>query len=328
MIEQFRIFLGPARLRAFFLLLALTGLASLILSAVDVVWAASGQTFMVLMFVGGTIIIVGGRLDPDARSRWIAILIPAVGLIILAFVVLPRFLLPLMGASIGWIIAGTFLFRPRMPKEFQAAIKHMRKGNYHDAIHSMNALIREDSQNEGYYRLRAEIFRLWGKLDRARKDYEQMTVIAPDSAVAFNGLAEVNLQSGRFEDARVAGLTAFQLAPDEWVAAYNLGMIEDRLQDAQATIEHLNLALKQKVPDARHRLLIHLYMARAHSRLGDKSAAQEQIALLKKQRSGLEEWQNLLKHDEAAALRAVLAEDVDLASALVHDEASIEALTA
>lgn len=35
-----------------------------------------------------------------------------------------------------------------------------------------------------------------GKLDRARRDYQKMTQIDPTSAVAFNGLAEVNLQAG------------------------------------------------------------------------------------------------------------------------------------
>jgi tetratricopeptide (TPR) repeat protein len=258
MIEQFRLFLGPARLRAFFLLLALTGLASLILNALDVSWATSAQMLMVLVFVVGALVIIGGRLDSDSRNRWVAILIPAVGLILLGFIALPQFLLPLLGAAIGWIVAGALLFRRRMPKEFQAAIKSMRKSNYHDAVQSMNALIREDDQNEHYYRLRAEIFRLWGKLDRARKDYEQMIVIAPESAVAFNGLAEVHLQAGKFEDARAAGLVAFDLAPDEWVAAYNLGMIDDRLRESASAVEHLGLALQRNVPDARHRLLIHL----------------------------------------------------------------------
>ncbi len=326
MIEQFRIFLGPARLRAFFLLLALTGLASLVFNALDGTWTVTAQMLMVLLFIVGSIIIIGGRLDSDTRNRWLAILIPAVGLLLLGFFVLPQFVLPLAGAAVGWIVAGAFLFRSRMPKEFQTAIKHMRKGNYHDAVQSMNAVIREDAQNESYYRLRAEILRLWGKLDRARKDYEKMTAIAPDSAVAFNGLAEVNLQSGEFEAAREAGLKAFELAPTEWVAAYNLGMIEDRLGEAQATIENLNLALLLKVPDMRHRLLIHLYLARAYSRLGEIAAAEEQIVLLKKQRSGLEEWQNLLKHDEAAALRAVLAADIELAQALVGDELAVERL--
>jgi hypothetical protein len=83
MIEQFRIFLGPVRLRAFFLLLALTGLASLIFSALDVTWAAAAQLFMVAVFIDGALVIVGGRLDPDSRNRWIAILVPAVGLILL-----------------------------------------------------------------------------------------------------------------------------------------------------------------------------------------------------------------------------------------------------
>jgi hypothetical protein len=72
--------------------------------------------------------------------------------------------------------------------------------------------------------------------------------------------------------------------------------------------------------------LIHLYLARAYWRMGDKAQAEAQFNLLRKQRSGLEEWQNLLKHEEAAALRAVLADDIALAQQLVEGDATLEAL--
>ena len=49
-----------------------------------------------------------------------------------------------------------------------------------------------------------------------------------------NGLAEVELQAGRFEAAQKAAHKAQELAPQEWVAAYNLGMIEDRLANHAA----------------------------------------------------------------------------------------------
>jgi tetratricopeptide (TPR) repeat protein len=126
------------------------------------------------------------------------------------------------------------------------------------------------------------------------------------------------LQAGDYPEARAAGLRAFELAPDEWIAAYNLGMIEDRLGESQAAADHLQIALSHKIPDARHHLLIHLYLARAYSHLGQTEAMQEQIAQLKRQRGGLEEWQSLLQHDEAAPLRAVLEEDVQLAQALIE----------
>jgi tetratricopeptide (TPR) repeat protein len=320
MIRDFQLFLGPARLRLLIVLLGLTGLLSLILNAVgaEADWVPGVQSALVLVFVGGAVLIVGTRMDHATRLRWLAILAPVLGALLLAATVGRDFALPLLGAAVGWIVAGAFVFRPRIPREIQISVKHMRKGDYEAAIKALSDLIKRDPENENHYRLRAEIFRLWGKLDRARKDYAQITEIAPQSAVGFNGLAEVYMQSGEFAQAQEAALKAFELVPDEWVAAYNLGMIEDRLGEAQAAVEHLQIALRHKIPDARHRLLIHLYLARAYSRLGQTAAAQEQIVLLKRQRSGLEEWQTLLRHEEAAPLRAVLEDDVRLAQELVE----------
>ncbi|MBZ0299238.1 MAG: tetratricopeptide repeat protein [Anaerolineae bacterium] len=320
MLEQIRTFLGPARIQALILLFGLTGLISLILKSLDpqeAPWATDVQSILVIVFLVGAGVIIGSRMDREARLRWLALLAPAIGALLLGLTVLPNLLLPLAGAAVGWIVAGIFIFRPRIPRQFQVAVRHMRNGEYDDAVKAMNELIKEDPENEDFYRFRAEIFRLWGKLDRARKDYEQMIEIVPDSAVAYNGLAEVQLQSGRYAEAREAGLRAYELAPEVWVAAYNLGMIEDRLGDAAQAVVHLQEALKQKIPDARHRLLMHLYLARAYSRLGDTESAHQQIDLIKRQRAGLDEWQHLLEHEQAAPLRAVLADDVQLAQDLI-----------
>ena len=153
-----------------------------------------------------------------------------------------------------------------------------------------------------------------------------MIQLVPDSAVGYNGLAEVNLQSGDYDAARQAALTAYELMPDEWVAAYNLGMIEDRLGEAEDAITHLQTALSLNVPDVRHRLLIHLYLARAYRRLGRDEAAAQAIEQVKRHRGGLEEWQNLLSHEQASVLRDVLQPDVELAQQLVMGEVGAEAL--
>lgn len=328
MFDQFRLFLGPARTRALFLLLAVTGLVSLILNALAIESAllVSAQSLMVIIFVAGAAIIIGGRMGREQRLRWLAILAPVVGLALLALTVLPHLALLLMGAAAGWVIAGVFVFRPRLPKPYQDAIRHMRREQYDEAIESMDTLIREDRENPDYYRLRAEIFRLWGKLDRARKDYATMVELVPESAVGYNGLAEVYLQSGDYPAAHEAGLRAYELAPDEWVAAYNLGMVEDRLRQSEPAIEHLHAALQHHIPDARHRLLIHLYLLRAYSRLGDYESAKKHLDLLRRQRSGLEEWQNLLQYDQAASLRAVLETDIELAQALLAGDVDVESV--
>ena len=117
--------------------------------------------------------------------------------------------------------------------EYQQAVKHLRKSEYAEAVKSMDSLIKQEPRDPNHYRFRAELLRLWGKLDRAKKDYQRMTELDPKSAVGYNGLAEVYLQAGDYDDALEAGQRAAELAPDEWVALYNLGMIEDRLGRSQ-----------------------------------------------------------------------------------------------
>lgn len=327
MIDRFRLFLGPARLRALFILIAVTGLASLMLNVVidDYDWVRPVQSLLALIALVGAVVIIGGRLDPAERGRWSAILMPAIGALILAGTVLTDFALPLIGAALGWIVAGLFLFRAKMPMAYQKAIRALRKADYETAVKVMDQIIKEEPDNPGHYRFRAELLRLWGKLDRARRDYVRITELDPESAVGFNGLAEVSLQAGDFRRAHEAALRAAALAPDDWVALYNLGMIEDRLRDSAAAIEHLSAALEQKVPDARHRLLIHLYLLRAYARTNQPEAAAEQLKKMQRLRSGLEEWQKILADDQAATLRAVLGADVELATELIAGRMPIEA---
>lgn len=328
MIKRFRLFLGETRLRALFLLLAATGLTSLVLNAVEADWTVAVQTLLVLVFVLGAVVIILTAMKREQRLRWIAILAPAIGALILAVTVGRDFSGVLIGGGIGWIIAAVLIFKPRSPMAYRVAIKHLRKAEYEEAVKAMTELIREEPDNPNHYRFRAEILRLWGKLERARKDYLEMARVAPDSALAFNGLAEVDLQSGKFERARESALKAYQLAPDEWVAAYNLGMVEDRLGDAVSAAQHLNEALTLKVPDVRHRLLIHLYLVRALLRQGDHAAAERELANLKKHESGVSDWQQILQNEQAETLRAVLEADVVQAEALINGDLTLDALAA
>lgn len=328
MFRRFVLFLGPARLRALFLLLALTGLTSLILNvaADEADWVRSAQTVLALVFVGGSIWIIGGRLDRFERGRMLGLLAPAAVAVIIGTLFLPQWSLLFIGLAVGWVLAGMFIFRPRGPMEYQQAVKMMRKSEYADAVKIMDGLIKVDDENPNHYRFRAEILRLWGKLDRARRDYEKMAQIDPESAVAYNGLAEVLLQKGEYAAARDAAYRANELAPGEWVALYNLGMIEDRLRESQAVVEHLQAALALKVPDARHRLLIHLYLVRAYARLDDLASAEEHVKQLKRLNNGLDEWQLIVDSPQAGTLRAVIGDDIALARQLIHDETGLQAL--
>jgi len=329
MFNRLQLFLGPQRVRLLFLLLAFTGTANLILNSVvnEVSWARDAQTLVVLLFIGGSIVIVGTRLDAHDRGRWVGLLLPSGLAILIGIFFLPDALPLILGGAVGWVIAGLFLFRPRGPMEYQKAVKHLRKNNYQEAVYVLDDLIKTEADNANHYRFRAEVLRVWGKLERARNDYQKMTKVAgtgAERAVAYNGLAEVHLQLGNYEKAQAAAEEAYALAPGQWVAAYNLGMIEDRLKESEKAVEHLNLALEAKVPDARHRLLIHFYLARAYMRLGDTANAQDALANIKRHGGGLNEWDVILQSDQAETLRAVLADDIRAAQALADDEISLE----
>lgn len=331
MIKRFLLFLGPERARWLFLLLAGTGTASLILNAfVDQYdWVTNVQNLLVLALIIGASFIIGQRLDPMERGRWITILAPAVGAVLLGLTVLPQLFLPLLGAAIGWIAAAMFLFRGRGQMEIQKAVKHLRKDEYEDAVKVMDGLIKVEPHEPTHYRFRAEILRLWGKLDRAKRDYRKMAEVAKTDylkAVAYNGLAEVELQAGKYDEAREAALEAYRLAPNEWVTSYNLGMIEDRLVNADAAVKYLEEALAVKVPDARHRLLIYFYLTRAYSRLNEREKAAEMVKELRKLRGGLHEWQTILKSAQATTLRDVLEDDIQTAEQLIDGRLDVAAM--
>lgn len=325
--ERFTLFLGPARLRALFVVIASTGLLSLMLNAVQGMWVTAAQSLLFIIMLVGAAVIILGKMDAEDRGHWLAVLAPAVGALILAITVLPQYALVLVGAAAGWIVAGLFFFRSRAPMEYQAAVKSLRKGEYAEAVKAMDGLIKREPKVAEHYRFRAELLRVWGKLDRAKRDYAKMAEIEPKSAVAYNGLAEVDLQAGNYDAALDAGKRAVKLAPDEWVALYNLGMIEDRLERSADAVDHLNKALALKVPDARHRLLIYLYLARAYARLGDSAAAQDAVIQVRKHKNGLEEWQKILESDQADTLRAVLGGDVEAAGELAAGRLDVMALT-
>ncbi len=323
MLKRFQIFLGPRHFRALLALLGVTGLASLALS----VFSDGGegalilQTLLLAAFVLGAAALIMSRLPSEEQKRWLAIIVPSLLLMALGSLVAPHLSGIFIGAGCGWIVAGIFIFRNITgPRQYRLAIKAMRKGDYAQAIAAMTEHIKNEPDRAEHYRFRAELHRLAGNIKAARRDYQRMTALDSESAVAYNGLAEVALQAGRFDEARVAAERAFELAPAEWVAAYNLGMIEDRLSASDAAITHTQRALEAGIPDSRHRLLAQLYLWRAFKRLGDSQAVAESLAALRRERAGLEEWQVIMSAEEAVALRDVLSEDIEQARQLITGE--------
>ncbi len=321
--------LGPQRAQLFFFLLALTGLISLMLNAVGQTssWVRIVQSFLLIGFLVGAAAIVMSRFPPDDRRQLRLALTPSL-LAVAIGLLFPQYLLFFALAAIGWLFIALLIIRGRVSQEYQTAIKHMRNNEFDEAIKVMSDLIKREPDKADHRRFRAELFRLSGKVKRARADYEKVIELTPDSGVGFNGLAEVYLQDGEYEEALGYAQKALEREPDHWVAPYNLGMIEDRLNMSDQTLDHLAQALKVGVPDSRHRLLTHLWMARAYQRQGKSFDAVSQVDEMKKERTGLEEWKTIFENDAASVLRDVLEDDVQLATRLVSGEASLEALSA
>lgn len=328
MIKRLQIFLGPSMTRAFIAWFALTGFVSLVLNSMvsQYDWVRPVQSLIVLLFILGTVLIFGSRLPPGERGRWVGILLPAFIALLLAVFVLPQFAIVLIGGGLGWIVVSMLLGRNQMPVEYREAVKHLRKSEYDKAAKVMDQIINAQPAQPNHYRFRAEIYRLWGKIKLAIRDYQKMAEIEPRSPVAYNGLAEVYLQNGDYDKAQEAANKASQLAPGDWVTYYNLGMIEDRLKESDQVIGHLKKALALKANDKRHLLLIHLYLARAYSRSGQMTEAENEIKSLKKYVTGLEEWQTILESDQAETLRKVIGQDVELALGLVDGSRTVASL--
>src|SRR5687768_3633176 len=115
MIKQIQLFLGPERLRALIILFAITGLLSLMLNTIvnQYDWVRPVQSMLVLVFMLGAAIIVGGRMRPEERGRWIAIFTPSLIAVLIALLVAPQYGAILIGAALGWIVAGLFLTHSR-----------------------------------------------------------------------------------------------------------------------------------------------------------------------------------------------------------------------
>lgn len=328
--QDFRAWLGEERFSAFVGMLVTTGIASFVLQFSGQENALVFQNILVLAFLVGAVLIFGTRISPEQRLRWAAILLPAVGLIVLGLLFFPQYILGFIAGGLGWVTAAMLLFGPRRaPMQYQDAIKAMRKNDYKTAVGLMDDLIKVETDVPNHYRFRAEMLRLWDKLGRARRDYQTMIDHSQndaDRAVGYNGLAEVDLQAQKYEDALVSAQKAYELAPDEWVAAYNLGMIADRLGDSELVIDSLEKALAAKMPDSRHRLLVYLWQVRAYTRLNRLDEAHAAIENMKQEKSGLKEWQKILPDEQAKVLRDVLEADVNVAEKLVSEAIDTEAL--
>jgi len=330
MFQRFKLFLGPERFRALIVLFVLTGVASTVVTFVGADWGVAVQTLLVLVFLVGAAVLIGGRMTPEQRTHWLSILAPAFGLVILG-VLYPDLRAFFWGGALGWLLVGMLIFgRARAPMQYRKAIKHLRQRRYKEAADVMSELIKLEPNVPNHYRFRANLFMLWGKMDRARRDFETMLKISPDDLPAqieaYDGLSGLEMQLGRYEAALESALAAYDLAPEQWVTAYNVGLLHDRLDNPNGVLEYLGEKLTARVPDSRHRLLIALYLIRAYLRKGDTRSAENILPRLRRERGGLMEWQRLIESEDAAILKRNFEDDVALATALVSGETTVDQL--
>lgn len=320
MIQQFTRWLGKTRTRLLVGSLVVTGLVSLALVAVvgNERWSIIVQTLLALLFLTIVVTTIGTRMEPSGRLRLFFTVGPSLGLVALSLL-LPNLLPILLGMALGWLLAAQFFIRDRMQMEYKVAIKHARRQEYAEAIQAMRSLIKREPYKPDHLRFRGELQRLAGQLDVAIKDYEKAIKLAPNAPEGYSGLAEVYLQQGNLEQAKLYTTKAYKLAPTYWVAPYNLGMIEDRLGNSAAVVEHLSMVVKQGLPDSRHRLLTYLWLARAHHRLGQSTEVTHALEHLRHEGKGLKEWQTIMAAPEATVVKKMLQADVDLAASILKE---------
>lgn len=326
MLGQLNRWLGKERTATLMGALIATGLTSLVinLAAGDASWSLAVQTVLVIIFLGVATWVIGSRLQTAGRIRLFVTVLPSLGLVLLGLI-LPASIFPLiLGLAFGWLVASQFLLRHRMSPEYKEAIKQLRKQEYVEAAASITKLIEQEPNDPNHYRFRAEMYRLAGHMKKAIADYEKACEVAPDDPTGYNGLAEVYLQKGDFVTAQGYAEQAFEREPDFWVAPYNLGMIHDRLENTEPVIEYLNIVLKRGLPDSRHRLLTYLWLGRAHYRQDELATAEQMLDKMMREKSGLKEWTVILEDEQAATLRDVLADDVELARTVVEDHATAD----
>lgn len=285
------------------------------------------QLAMVWAFVAVLGLMLSARMTGQARRRlWIAL---GPGLVLLGLgVLLPPLALFFGGGGLGWMIAGQIVLRGNVRMEYQSAVKHMRKGEYDQALAVMDQLVRAEPNAAEHYRFRAELFRLAGKPQKALSDYRRVVELTPDAIAGYAGLAETTVLQGNFDEARKYAKQALKHDRGGWMAAYNLGMIEDRRMAAKDSVRYLEQAVEAQIPHVRYRLMARLWLARNYARLGRNEDAKRAAEQMRKESKGLREWEVIMQSDEAVSLRDLLADDVALARRMIESSSPVDELSA
>lgn len=231
-----------------------------------------------------------------------------------------------VGGALGWLLVALFIRRGRTGLKYQAAIRHLRAGELDQALAVMDGLIRAGPDDAEPLRFRAELLRLAGHLEKAARDYERLIALLPESADGYIGLAELWVQRGDYQRAQDCAQQGAARDPRGWTPAYTLALIADRQGDAPGAIAHAQAALDAGIPDRRFRLLVHLWLARGHARLGQWEEARAAVSQVRADSRAFAEWDAILAGEQAGQIRAMLGADVQIARALGEDTLLLQAL--
>lgn len=323
-VNRFFKWLGTGRTRLVFLLFVGTGLLSLVLNAAIrerpdlAAQVALVQSLLLITFLVGAVITIITRFDRRDQGQIALLIVPAL-IAASGALLFPNLALLFLPVAVGWIVLASGAMRGRMRREYQTAIKAMRKRDYPTAIQTITEVMQAEPENADHVRFRAELYRLSGKIRRAREDYQKVVELNPDSAVGYNGLAEVSLQDSDYAGALPYAEKALALAPNEWITPYNLGMIEDRLGKWTDSAAHLQAALQVGIPDSRHRVLTYLWLTRSAVKRGADGEARDYVERLKREEQGLKEWATIFESEEARVLKDVLSADIAAAEILIKN---------
>lgn len=329
MLRAFAQWLGPRWTAALIGLVAVALAGGIALQAAypGAEWRPAAQVALVWLALAGLAVALLMRVSPARRGRVLLAFAPGLALIA-SGIVAPDLAVFFVGAGIGWMAATQLALRSPTNMTYQTAVRHLHRSEIPEAIAVMDGLIKDQPGDAEHHRFRAELYRLNGALDRARRDYERAVRLAPDAPSGYLGLAELSVQQGKLDRARDYAEQALARDPSGWLAAYNLGLIADQQGNAAEAILYLERALSARIPDARYRLLAYLWLARAYLRRGQIPAARRELEALKKHAGAVGEWRVIFASEQAAPLRELLADDVNLAARLIDGAAPLEALAA
>lgn len=258
---------------------------------------------------------------PVAERLRLGLLLGPAALMLALAIAVPRWAMFFGGGALAWAVATWLLWQGQSQIGYRAAIRHLRRNQLTEAIAAMDALIAAEPEQAGHYRFRAELHRLAGDLGAAERDYLQVMRLSPGSADGYLGLAEVAIQRGEYAEAQQYAQRAAQCAADDWRVRYTRALLADRLVDAREALESAQAALSAGLADRRMAVLLHLWRVRAYARLGDLDSAQAALHDLRASASGLQDWGRVLDSPQAAALRALMADDLRDAQALLKSGA-------